>query len=34
MPTGNVEHHFEAGPVQRVHHRLELADLPARTAAE
>jgi hypothetical protein len=28
----HVEHHFQAGPVQRVHHRLELADLPAGAA--
>ena len=25
----HVEHHFQAGPVQRVHHRLELGDLTA-----
>ena len=28
----HVEDHFQAGPVQRVHHRLELGDLPAGLA--
>src|SRR6185437_3990878 len=28
----HVEHHFQAGPVQRVHHRLELGDLTAGLA--
>ena len=28
----HVQDHFQAGPVQRVHHRLELGDLPALAA--
>jgi hypothetical protein len=28
----HVEDHFQAGPVQRVHHRLELGDLAAGLA--